>query len=306
MACPMMEHVTAALDQDFTVHRLWRAADREAFLEAAAGARGIVTIGQNGADAALMDALPRLEIIACFGVGVDGVDLEHAPKRGLIVTNTPDVLNDEVANTTIALLLAVTKQLCVGDRYVREGRWLEKPMCLTRTVVGRRLGILGLGRIGKAIARRAETLGCEIAYHGRQAQPDQSYRYYSDLVALAWDCDFLVVICPGGAATRKLVNAEVIEALGPDGVLINVARGSVVDEAALVEALVSGRLGGAALDVFEDEPRVPEVLFALDNVVLQPHVGSATVETRRAMGDLVVENLRAHFAGKPVPTPFPA
>ncbi len=306
MVCPMMEHVMAALDRDFTLHRLWQAMDRDAFLAAAAGARGIATIGFRGADAALMDALPKLEIIACFGVGIDGVDLAHAAKRGLIVTNTPDVLNDEVANTAVALLLAVTRQVCVGDRYVREGRWLEKPMWLTRTVVGRRLGILGLGRIGKAIARRAEGLGCEIAYHGRHEQPDQHYRYYPDLVALARDCDFLVVICPGGEATRRLVNAEVIEALGPEGVLINVARGSVVDEAALVEALVDGRLGGAGLDVFEDEPRVPEALFALDSVVLQPHAGSATVETRRAMGDLVIENLRAHFTGLPVPTPFTA
>lgn len=306
MVCPMMEHVTAALDRDFTLHRLWQAEDRAAFLKAAAGARGVATIGYRGADAALMDALPRLEIIACFGVGIDGVDLAHAARRGLIVTNTPDVLNDEVANTAIALLLAVTRQICVGDRYVREGRWLEQPMWLTRTVVGRRLGILGLGRIGKAIALRARTLGCEIAYHGRHAQPEQPYRYYPDLVEMARDCDFLVVICPGGTATRELVDAEVVAALGPEGVLINVARGSVVDEAAMVEALVSGRLGGAGLDVFADEPRVPEALFALDNVVLQPHQGSGTIETRRAMGDLVIENLRAHFAGLPVPTPYTA
>jgi lactate dehydrogenase-like 2-hydroxyacid dehydrogenase len=302
---PYMPQIMAALEQDFTVHRLWQAEDRNALLEQARAARAIATMGDTGADAALMDALPDLEIIACMGVGVDAIDLAHARGRGIAVTYTPDVLNDEVANTAVALLLAVTRRICAGDRYVREGRWLEAPMVLTRSVVGRPCGILGLGRIGKAIARRVEALGGEVAYHARHEQPDQPYRYCADLVELARDSDFLIVITPGGAATARLVDRPVLDALGPTGVLINVSRGSVVDEPALVAALAEGRLGAAGLDVFADEPNVPEALLARDNVVLQPHVGSATEETRGRMCGLVVDNLRAHFAGQPLITPVP-
>jgi lactate dehydrogenase-like 2-hydroxyacid dehydrogenase len=300
---PYMPEIMAELERDYTLHRLWQAADRAVLLEAARGAKGLATTGDAGADAALIDALPELEIIACMGVGVDAIDLAHARRKGIAVTYTPNVLNDEVANMAIALLLAVTRQICVGDRYVRDGKWLEQPMHLCRTVVGRRCGILGLGRIGKAIARRAEALGCEIVYHGRHEQPDQPYRYYADLVEMARDSDFVIVITPGGAGTRNLVTREVLDALGPEGVLVNVARGPVVDEPALVAALQEGRLGAAGLDVFADEPKVPEALLAMDNVVLQPHQGSATIETRTAMCSLVVENLRAHFAGKPLLTP---
>ena len=300
---PYMPEVMAALEQDFVLHRLWEAVDQQALLAEARGARGLATTGDMGADAALIDALPNLEIISCMGVGTDAIDIAHARTKGIAVTYTPDVLNDEVANMAVALLLAVTRQICVGDRYVRDGKWLEKPMALCRTVVARRCGILGLGRIGKAIAKRAETLGCEILYHGRHEQPDQPYRYYADLVAMARDSDFMIVITPGGAATQNLVTREVLDALGPEGVLVNVARGSVVDEPALVAALQEGRLGGAGLDVFAEEPKVPEALFAMDNVVLQPHQGSATVETRTAMCNLVVDNLRAHFAGRPLLTP---
>lgn len=300
----MMPHVMEALDEAYVVHRLYEAEDRAAFLAEIGGrVRGIGTNGHLGADAALIDALPKLEIISCYGVGVDAIDLPHAAKREVIVTNTPDVLNDDVANMAIALLLATSRRICEADRYVRSGQWLHGDMALTRSIRGRKLGILGLGRIGKDIARKAEVFGCEIAYYGRSEQAAQPYRYYSDLVEMARDCDFLVVICPGGAATHNLVDRAVMDALGPEGTLINVARGSVVDEPALVAALQEGRLSGAGLDVFADEPRVPEALLTMDNVVLQPHQGSGTIETRRAMGDLVVDNLRAHFAGKPVLTP---
>lgn len=303
MVGPMMPHVMEALDGDFTVHRLWEAADREALLkQVGAKVRAVATSGHLGASPALMDALPKLEIIGCYGVGVDAIDLKHAAGRGIIVTNTPDVLNDDVANMAIALLLATSREIVNGDRYVRAGKWLKGAMHLTRAVRGRTLGILGLGRIGKDIARKAEVFGMEIAYHGRGKQ-DVPYRFYPDLVAMARDSDYLVAICPGGPATDKIVNRAVLDALGPQGVFINVARGSVVDEPALVAALQEGRLGGAGLDVFAQEPKVPEALLTMENVVLQPHAASATHETRRAMGDLVVENLRAHFAGKPVLTP---
>lgn len=304
MVGPMMPHVMEALDNDFTVHRLWQAADRGALLkQVGATVRAIATSGHLGASAEMMDALPKLEIIGCYGVGVDAIDLKHAAKRKIIVTNTPDVLNDDVANMAIALLLATSREVVNGDRYVREGKWLKGAMHLTRAIRGRTLGILGLGRIGKDIARKAEVFGMKIAYHGRSRQQDVPYRYYADLVEMARDSDYLVAICPGGPATDKIVNRAVLDALGPEGVFINVARGSVVDEPALVAALQDGRLGGAGLDVFAEEPKVPEALFKLEQVVLQPHAASATHETRRAMGDLVVDNLRAHFAGKPVRTP---
>ena len=301
---PYMPEIMADLERDFVLHKLYEAEDRAALLARAQAARAIATMGDAGADAALIDALPKLEIVASMGVGVDAIDVAHACGKGITVTYTPDVLNDEVANTAVALLLAVTRGICAGDRYVREGRWLEAPMALTRSLVGKRCGILGLGRIGKAIARRVETLGCEIAYHGRQEQADQPYRYYGSLTEMARDSDFVIVICPGGAATRNLVDRAVLDALGPAGVLVNVSRGTVVDEPALVAALSEGRLGAAGLDVFADEPRVPEALLAMDNLVLQPHVGSGTIETRTAMCNLMAENLRAHFAGKPLPTPF--
>ena len=301
---PMMPHVMAALDARYTVHKLYEAADRDACVREVGGAvRGIGTSGHLGAGAALMDALPKLEIISCYGVGVDAIDLAHAAKRGVIVTNTPDVLNDDVANMAVGLVLATSRCMMMGDRHVRSGAWLNGDPPLARSIRGRTVGILGLGRIGKDIARKLAVFGCKIVYHGRHEQSGQSYAYYADLVAMARDSDYLIVICPGGDATRHIVNRAVLDALGPEGTLINVARGSVVDEDALVAALLEGRLGGAGLDVFEDEPRVPDALFPLDNVVLQPHQGSATTETRRAMGDLVVDNLAAHFDGKPVLTP---
>ncbi len=304
MVGPMMPHVMEALDQAFAMHRYWEANDKAALLaEVGPRVRAIATDGGLGASAEMMAAMPGLEIVSCYGVGYDAIDIGYAREHDVIVTNTPGVLNDCVADLALALMLAVFRRIPQADRYVRGGKWLQANHPLCRKFSGTKLGIIGLGRIGKTIARRAEAFDVEISYHGRHEQPDQPYRYYADLVEMARDVDTLCVITPGGAATRHMVNRAVMEALGPDGVLINVARGSVVDEAALVACLESGALGGAGLDVFEAEPQVPEALFAMDNVVLQPHMGSATHETRRAMGDLVVDNLAAHFAGKPALTP---
>ena len=300
---PMMPHVMEAIDQDFTMHRLWEAEDRDAFIQQVSGStRGIATMGQS-VGPALLDALPNVEIVSNFGVGVDNIDLAAAAERNVIVTNTPDVLNDDVANLAIALLLDCSRTVTACDRHVRAGKWPKGGMPLAHSIRGRRMGILGLGRIGKDIAKKAEVFGMEIAYHGRRQQDDVDYRFYPDLVELARDSDFLVVICPGGEATRSLVNRPVLDALGADGTLINVARGSVVDEPELVAALKDGRLGAAGLDVFADEPRAPEALFAMENVVLQPHMGSATIETRRAMAELQLANIEAHLAGEALLTP---
>ena len=292
------------MERAFTVHKLWQANDRDALIAEAGGRiRGIQAMHASKTDAKLMDALPKLEIIACFGVGVDGVDLEAARQRGLIVTNTPEVLNECVADLAMGLTVATIRRISLGDRFVRAGSWLKDSLPFARKVGGKTMGILGYGRIGKAIARRAEAFGMRIVYHGRKQQPGVSHKYYASLTEMARDCDVLVAICPGGAATRHIVNAEVLKALGPEGTLINVARGSVVDEQALVKALADGTLGAAGLDVFESEPKVPEALFSMDQVVLQPHVASATHETRMAMGVLTADNLRAHFSGRPVLTP---
>ncbi|MGQ7794196.1 2-hydroxyacid dehydrogenase [Faunimonas sp. B44] len=300
IAGSLMPHVMAALEAAYTTHNLLKAPDRQAMLEGVGPkARAIATSTFDGCSIALMDACPNLEIVSSFGVGVDSLNVDHARSRGVIVANTPDVLNDDVANMGVALVLATTRNIVANDRYVREGRWArEGDPPLARGIAGKRVGIVGFGRIGRAIATKLGVFGCEIVYHTRNAQPDQPYRHYPDLVAMAHDCALLVVITPGGAATRNLINREVMDALGPDGILVNVARGSVVDEPALVAALQEGTLGGAGLDVFADEPNVPEALFSMQNVVLQPHQASATVETRRAMGDLVVTNLAAYFEGR--------
>jgi len=303
VVAPMIPTVTQVLNERYTVHNLFEADDKDAFVaEIGANVRGIATNGHAGASAALIDALPNLEIIGCYGVGYDSVDVTHANARGVVVTNTPDVLNDDVANLAVALLLATSREIVKADRYVRSGKWLEANMPLARVIRNRPVGIVGLGRIGKDIARKLEVFGCDIAYHGRHQQPDQPYRYYPELLAMARDCEYLILICPATPETQGMINREVLDALGPSGVLINVARGSVVNEPELVQALQEGRLGGAALDVFADEPNVPEALLTMENVILQPHIASATTETRQAMGDLVLENLALHFAGKPVVT----
>ena len=265
--------------------------------------RGAVTNGHSGPPPELIDRMPRLEIIASASVGYDGIPVEYARGKGIPVTNTPEVLNDDVADLAIALMIMTARNLVTTDRYVRTGKWPaggEYP--LAQKASGKRVGILGMGRIGQAIAQRAVAMNNTVAYHSRKPVADVPYQHYPDLVELAKDSDFLIVIIPATPQTSKIVSKAVIEALGPTGILVNVARGAVVDEDALVEALVSGKLGGAGLDVFVNEPQVPQVLFGMDNVVLQPHVGSATHETRRAMSQLVLDNLDAHFAGKPLLT----
>jgi len=293
------------LRREFEVVELNGLADRPPALLADPGRfRGLATRGDVGADAALIDLLPNLEIIACFSVGYDGVDLARCRERGIVVTNTPDVLTHCVADLGMGLVLAVLRRIVEGDRYVRAGRWLrEGVMDLGAAPRGKTLGIVGLGRIGLELAARAEAFGMNIAYYNRNQRADVDYAYHGDPASLAAACDVLALTCPGGAETHHLVDADVLAALGGAGVLVNIARGSVVDEAALVAALQSGTIAGAGLDVFEAEPQVPEALFAMDNVVLQPHQASATVQTRTAMGDLTIDNLLAHFAGKPPLTP---
>jgi lactate dehydrogenase-like 2-hydroxyacid dehydrogenase len=293
----------ATLQEDFTCHLLHEARDRDAFLrQHAARVRGLATFGPMSVDGRLMDALPKLEIIANFGVGVDAINLADAEQRGIIVTNTPDVLNEAVADTALALILNTVREFPQAERHLRAGLWPSKgPYRLTADAGGRTLGILGLGRIGEAIAKRALACGMKIRYHNRKPK-DSPYAYDPDPVTLARNCDVLLVVTPGGPETHKLVGAKVLDALGPEGFLVNIARGSVVDEPVLLRYLQEKRIAGAGLDVFVDEPRVPPEFFTLENCVLFPHVGSATAETRKAMGDLQIENLRLHFAGKPVKT----
>jgi len=293
------------LIENFVVHDRIHESDPAAFAKAAPRIRGIAGSGESKVDAALIDRLPALEIISVMGVGYDGVDVAAAKARNVVVTHTPNVLNDDVADLALALMLCVARGIPQSDRYVRDGRWPSGPMPLARKMSGSRLGLVGIGRIGQAIAQRALAFGMSIAYTARSAKPDLPYRYLPTARELAAESDFLVVITPGGATTRKLIDAEVLRALGPQGFLINVARGSVVDEQALIEALAAGTIAGAGLDVFENEPNVPDALRALTNVVLTSHIGSATGQTRRAMADLAFANLAAHFARKPLPSPVP-
>ena len=301
---PMPAFAADRLAELFTVHHLWQADADGFFRDVRDKVRGVAASGPGPLDRAFMDKLPKLEIIANFAVGVDAVDLDAAREKNVIVTNTPDVLTDCVADFAMGMVIAVMRRLAEGDRYVRAGRWATKgDLTLSTSLGGKTLGIIGLGRIGKALARRAEAFGMNIAYHGRNPQPGVDYAYHAEPAALAAASDCLALTCPGGPGTYRLVNAEVLRALGPDSFLVNAARGSVVDEAALIAALTDGVIAGAAVDVFEDEPHVPEALFGLDNVVLQPHQASATYETRKAMGDLMIDNLVAHFAGDPPLTP---
>jgi lactate dehydrogenase-like 2-hydroxyacid dehydrogenase len=291
------------LQNEFSALKLWEAPERDAALKAAAHMRGLAHFGHSHVDGKLMDALPKLEIIANFGVGVDQIDLEAAKKRSIIVTNTPDVLNECVADCALSLVLNTLRKFPQAQEYLRAGYWPARGVYpLTTSLGGKTLGILGLGRIGEAIAKRAVSFGMKIRYHNRNKK-DVAYAYDADLVTLAKNSDVLLIVTPGGPATAKLVNAKVLDALGPQGYVVNVARGSVVDELVLLRYLQEKKIAGAGLDVFEHEPKVPPEFFALDNAVLYPHVASATMETRKAMGDLQVENLLLHFAGKPVRTP---
>jgi len=262
--------------------------------------QGFATFGW--APKEIMDRMPALKIVSSFGVGYDGVAVDHAAEKGIMVTHTPNVLNDDVANLAIALILMTDRRLVWNDSYVREGRWeKEGNTPLTRSIRGKKVGIVGLGRIGEAIAEKLSVFKCETVYHSRNEKPELPYPYFGDLKQMASECDILVAITPGGPATDKLINRDIMDALGPQGTLINIARGSVVDEAELILALQEGRLGAAGLDVFEKEPIVPEALYEMDNVVLTPHVASATQETRQDMSDLVVQNLVEFFkTGSPI------
>jgi lactate dehydrogenase-like 2-hydroxyacid dehydrogenase len=308
MMAQMAPMIVDGIAKTFTLHKLWEAPDRERLIgELAPRLRAIAAGGpvHDSVDPAFMAKFPKLEIISSFGVGYDHVDAKWAGEHGIVVTNTPDVLNEEVADTALGLLLCTVRELPQAERHLRAGKWTNGDYRLTASLRGRRAGIVGLGRIGKAIARRLEAFGLPVVYHGRKAQPDVAYRYYPDLVEMARDVAVMIVITPGGAATRHLINAKVLEALGPNGILINVSRGSVVDQHALIAALNQRKILSAGLDVYANEPHVPPELMAMDNVVLLPHVGSASVHTRNAMNQLVVDNLLAWAAGKKPLTPVP-
>ncbi|MBK9082148.1 MAG: 2-hydroxyacid dehydrogenase [Rhizobiales bacterium] len=305
MPTPMMPMIAEQLARVGTLHKLWEAPDRAAAL-ADLGPRVTAMAvggGHQPIDAAFLGRFPNLKIVSSFGVGYDHVDAAWAGAHGILVTNTPDVLNEEVADTALGLLLGTVRRLPQAERYLRAGKWLEGAFPLSDSLREKTIGILGLGRIGKAIARRCEAFGLKVVYHGRNAQEDAPYLFYPTLVGMARAVDILLVITPGGAGTANMVNREVLEALGPRGVLINVARGSVVDEPALIEALKAGVIAAAGLDVFADEPRVPQALIDMDNVVLLPHVGSASHHTRRGMAQLVVDNIKSFVAGKGPLTP---
>ena len=295
----------APLAASYDLIKLWQAEDRERRLaEVAPQVRAIATRGELGASTALIDLCPKLEIISCYGVGVDAIDLTRARARGVRVTNTPDVLTEDVADFAFALMLASLRRIVAGDAHVRSGAWARTgALPLGSALRGKTVGVLGFGRIGRAIARRFAGFDVKLAYSDVAPAPDVAHAYHPDAISLAKACDILILAVSGGEATRGLVGAAVLEALGPQGLLVNVSRGSVVDEEALIAALASGRLGGAALDVFLNEPRIDERLLAFDNVLLQPHQSSGTVETRKAMGQLVRDNLAAHFAGRPLLTP---
>ncbi|HEY7298492.1 MAG TPA: 2-hydroxyacid dehydrogenase [Xanthobacteraceae bacterium] len=292
----------------FTVHRLGEAKDRAALLSGIAPrVRAIASVASSEPiDAALMGKLPRLEIVASFGVGYDHVDAAWAGAHGIVVTNTPDVLTEEVADTALGLLLCTVREFSAAERYLRAGRWREKAYPLTRaTLRNRTVGLVGMGRIGQAIARRLDAMLVSVVYHSRRPVPGLHYRHYPKLIDMARDATVLLVIVPGGEETRNVINAQVLEALGPEGILVNMARGSVVDEPALIKALQDKTIMAAGLDVYAREPDAPAELIAMENVVLFPHLGSASIHTRTLMDQLVIDNLVALAAGKPPLTPVP-
>ncbi|MHB1122624.1 MAG: 2-hydroxyacid dehydrogenase [Ramlibacter sp.] len=305
---PLGEEIDQELQAQYDVLRLWaEPAGLDAVAKRGAGIGAVVTSVRHGCNASLIECLPDLRAICSWGVGYETIDIAAAHARGIVVSNTPDVLDDCVADLAWGLLIAAARRTAVGDRYVKTGQWRSiGAFPLSTRVSSKRLGILGLGRIGEAIARRGAGFDMDVRYHNRRERAGLPYRYEPSLTELARWADFLVVACEGGPATRHLVSAEVIDAMGPKGIIVNIARGTVIDQAAMVRALVEGRLGGAGLDVLESEPAVPPELMAMDQVALMPHVGSATVETRRAMGRLVLDNLASFVAGRGLLTPIRA
>lgn len=294
----------ANIENNYKTYRLWEQPNQAAFLkEHGSEITAVATSAVYGASAELMQALPNLKIVVSYGVGFDALDTNYAKQHGITITNTPDVLNDCVADTALALLLDVARYVSYSDRFIRSGQWKSRSVKLGHKIGNKVCGIVGLGRIGKAIAKRAEAFDMKIAYYGRHQQTDISYAYYNDLKQLAAASDFLVLALPATADTNHIINEEILNALGSKGFLINIARGSVVDEQALVKALQLGTIAGAGLDVFEHEPNTPKELWQMDNVVLTPHIGSSTYETREAMSDLVFANLQSFLAGKGAITP---
>ena len=284
------------LAQDYDMHPLWKEADPDAYLaQHGAEFEGLVTSARVGATAALINALPALKVISSFGVGYETIAIAEAQRRQIQVGYTPEVLNDCVADIAMGLVIDVARGMSASDRYAREKKWLKSPYPLTTRVSGKRLGIVGLGRIGQVIARRASGFDMDIRYHNRKPNPALPYTYEASLTALAGWCDFLLVASAGGAETKHLISRDILQALGTRGFLINISRGSVIDEVALIEALEQNQIAGAGLDVYDDEPNIPERLLALNNAVLLPHLASATHETRQAMADLVMDNLRSFF-----------
>jgi lactate dehydrogenase-like 2-hydroxyacid dehydrogenase len=304
---PPKRVVIDGLAAAYTVHRLPEQNPQAALAAIAPRLRAIaVSSVTDRVDAAMMARMPRLEIVSTFGVGYDHIDAAFAGQHGVVVTNTPDVLTEEVADTAVGLLLCTAREFGQAERFVRAGKWLERGYPLSKaTLRNRTVGMVGLGRIGKAIARRLDGMAVPVVYHARREACDVSYRYYASLIEMARAADVLMVIVPGGPATRNLINREVLEALGPDGILINMARGSVVDERSLIKALQDKTIMTAGLDVYANEPEVPAELLAMEHVVLFPHLGSASVYTRTQMDQLVVDNLLAWAAGKPPLTPVP-
>jgi lactate dehydrogenase-like 2-hydroxyacid dehydrogenase len=297
MLAPLPEAQMAQLRDRYTLHCLWKSKDPEAELGAIkGGVQAMVSAYHSPVSRRLIAALPNLEIIAHYGVGYDNIDVVAAKERGVVVTNTPDVLTDDTADIGIGLVLNVMRRMVEGDLYVRTGQWAKKgDLPLGRCLKGKTMGIVGLGRIGQAVARRAEVFGIKIVYHGPHAKKGVAYPHYSDLCNMAEICDMLMITCRYDKTTHHLVGGKVLNALGRKGIVVNIARGKVVDEKALIDALEGGVIAGAGLDVFENEPDVPAALCRLDNVVLQPHVGSATQETRAAMAQLVVDNVLSYF-----------
>lgn len=301
---PIYEPTMKALAEEYAVHKLWEQSDPAAYLKQPhPGIRAVATSGVAGFRGEQIAYLPALEIIACFGVAHGTLDLPAARTRGIVVTNTPDNSTNTVADLALGLMLDVMRRICEADRYVRVGAWEKKPFPMATTLTDKVCGLVGLGNIGRAIAKRAEACCMRVAYFGPRKKGDVPYTYFDSVEALARESDCLVVACPEHPETRNLVNEKVLQALGTSGFLVNIARGSVVDEQALITALTSGAIAGAGLDVFPDEPRVSSALAALGNVILTPHIGTSTNEIRRERSDLLLANLRTHFSGKPVLTP---
>ncbi|MBX2883845.1 MAG: 2-hydroxyacid dehydrogenase [Granulosicoccus sp.] len=301
----LLPSVMETLENRYTIHRYWEADDPDSLLlNIEADCVGVVTDGGRGVESAILQRLPKVAIVSVFGVGVDAVDLDYCRQHNIAVTNTPDVLSDDVADLAIALALAVSRQVVVADQYARQGRWeKEGPMQLTRRLTGKTAGIYGMGSIGDALARRLDGFAMQVSYCNRNEKSNSKYRFVSSLTQLAMQVDYLFITASANTETIGAVDENVLDALGPDGYLINVSRGSLIKEPVLVDFLEQHRIAGAGLDVFVDEPRIPDSLSTMDHVVLQPHVASGTWETRQAMGKLVLDNLEAHFNQSSLLTP---